>query len=143
MEIHYYISTKSTFWTKLEKKRQFWAILADFCKFLALNWPQTFLFLLSLSFSGKTRSEWYVTCHIRSKYLHIYSVWSVDVPRDDRLHRPEHATAGDTLHKIKKRKIKKRKQKRKKKKKKKKKKERKKNERGLKKKKKKESNRRH
>ena len=102
MEIHYYISTKSTFWTKLEKKRQFWAILADFCKFLALNWPQTFFFLLSLSFSGKTRSEWYVTCHVHSKYLHIYSVWSVDVPRDDRLHRPEHATAGDTLHKIKK-----------------------------------------
>ena len=71
---------------------------------MALNWPQTFLFLLSLSFSGKTRSEWYVTCHVHSKYLHIYSVWSVDVPRDDRLHRPEHATAGDTLHKIKKKK---------------------------------------
>ena len=37
--------------------------------------PQTDLFLLSLSSLGKTGSKWYVTCHVNSKYLQIYSVW--------------------------------------------------------------------
>ena len=36
---------------------------------------QNLFLLLSLSSLGKTGSKWYVTCHVNSKYLQIYSVW--------------------------------------------------------------------